>query len=436
LHRTEQEPARETKATAVHFDTGAQFVEQEPEFWERTSPEALAKRIERADARIEFHPGENPEFMHALARVRLAIPSSRWSRILERLEPGIWMSCDNGPDWDPRVLGNGGVAIRNFHRILGIELGDGVSVSGVKAAQIRREVQSVLRRGLAEPGVMLMHHGPKGIIFSLRVPENCRFRGQSILFAPASLVEGLEVLGAAARSRQGMLAIRLFQDTVCVYTIYRHSDDADTAVESFALARFDLDSTFSMSDILDGANAWPEFLKWVNDDLDQELPDFDVPLSLQEDIRTLMTSDEPNSWASRLFKLMKQFPPLFGKDHLRPHIAGPRTAWATGNRRCCIYSFEGAVSALRVTRAIAALHMEGAKPLKAPGAEGIPSVRTPYLNVAEARKVAVALCQRFGPLWLTIPHLGLDHREAKGGRRRGNGAWYGFARRGGVVVGA
>jgi hypothetical protein len=115
-------------------------------FWKRTSATALADIIGRAKARIEFHLGTHHEFVVALARVKRAIPVRGWLRILDRLEPGNSTSCASRPDWEPRVLGNGGLAIRNFHRVLGIDLAHGVSVSGAKPAQIRREVRTVLLR--------------------------------------------------------------------------------------------------------------------------------------------------------------------------------------------------------------------------------------------------------------------------------------------------
>lgn len=187
--------------TLVCLDTGDhEFVDQPAEFWKSTSPMALARKIEQARTRIQFHPGWNHEFLAALARVKRVIPASRWRRILARLEPGLWTSCDDGPDWDPRVLANGGVAIRNFHRVLGIDLEHGISVSGFASSRLRQEVRIVLRRGekTAAFGVMLLHHGPAGITFAQRVPENCQFCGQSLLFTPASLVQDLGVLGAGA----------------------------------------------------------------------------------------------------------------------------------------------------------------------------------------------------------------------------------------------
>jgi hypothetical protein len=133
---------------------------------------------------------------------------------------------------------------------------------------------------------------------------------------------------------------------------------------------------------------------------------------------------------------MKQFPPLFGKDPLQLPDAEPGTAGSDGNRPYCIYSFEVEVSSARIERAIAALRMEGARPVKESGAKGSRGVHVSYQNLLEAKKVAVALRKRLGPLRLTIPHLGLDHREVAGDIKQGNGAWFGFSRRDGVIVSA
>jgi hypothetical protein len=51
-----------------------------------------------------------------------------------------------------------------------------------------------------------------------------------------------------------------------------------------------------------------------------------------------------------------------------------------------------------------------------------------YSNLSKARDLAKALRRRFGALRLTIPHLGLHHREPYQKGRQGNGAWFGLDR--------
>jgi hypothetical protein len=414
------------------------FSERPAEFWRKTSPLALAKLIEQVPSSIEFHPGEHHDFVAALAKVKRAVAPERWRRVLRRLVPVLWVSCEGGPGWDPRVLANGGVAVRNFHRILGLQLAAGVSVSGASLAMIRREVQTVLRRGVKaqNESVMLMHHASDGIIYTQEVPEDFQFLGQSILFCPASLTKGLSVLSLAARATspepQEMLAIRLFTDTVCAYTMYRHGDDADTVVESFAASRLDSDFRLSTAGLVEGPNAWPAFVGWAGEVLDQELPCCDVPRSLRSDIRALMTSDETHSWASQCFGLLGEFPALFGQDPLRLPNADTNVESVAGREPSCLYAFEKALSSARAARAIQVLAVQGA-PLMARGGacEGL---RVPYSNLETARRLASALRRRFGPLRLTIPHLGLDHREPFGAGKRGNSVWFGFGRRNGIHI--
>jgi hypothetical protein len=298
------------------------------ENWKHTPPFELAGKIERAKARIPFHPGWDQEFVLALAQVKRAVPKARWRRILTRLAPGLPASCDGGPDWDPRVLANGGLAIRNFHRVLALDLEHGASVKGIEPAVLRREVRTVLRRGekADESATLLLHHGPGGIVYLRRVPAGARFHGQSILFTPVSLLSDLKVLGARRKRKareEQMAAIRLFQDTACFYSLYRHADEADTIVESFALSRFDRDFTFSTAGLLpESNNLSQEFLKWVEDQVDGELPGCGVPKPIREDLRALMTSDDPGGWAAQILAMLRQFPPLFAKDPGRPPDGG------------------------------------------------------------------------------------------------------------------
>jgi hypothetical protein len=60
--------------------------------------------------------------------------------------------------------------------------------------------------------------------------------------------------------------------------------------------------------------------------------------------------------------------------------------------------------------------------------------RRRYSNLKTARRLATALRRRFGPLRLTIPHLGLDHREPFGAGKTGNSVWFGFGRRNGMHI--
>jgi len=55
-------------------------------------------------------------------------------------------------------------------------------------------------------------------------------------------------------------------------------------------------------------------------------------------------------------------------------------------------------------------------------------------SVSVSRCCAVALSKRFGAVRLTVPHLGLDHLQGGANREEaGNGDWFGFGRRSGVI---
>ena len=414
------------------------FTSNPREFWQRTTPVQLARLIERAPERIEFHLGEQHEFVRALAKMKQIVPPARWRRILKRLVPRAWESCDAGPARGVRVLGNGGVAVRNFHRVQSLDLDRGLSVSGLLPRQIRREVETVLRRGRKQPAdcVVLMHHGPKGVIFPNPLRGDCVFNGQSVLFATSRNVQGLRVLGATGDPLDCNLAIRLFRDTVCIYETLRKGDDADTVINMFTVAHSDygLDGVWTMELLLNAENGWPEFAEWVAEDLGQEFIHCRVPSSLRKDFRSLMTSAEPHSWAAELFAILNQFPPLFGKDPLRLPLDSIRLPSTPCRRRCSVYTFELAPTAPRVERAINTLGIEGAELVMAPDAQGVQTIRAPFRNLVVARTLAVALKKRFGPVWLTVPHLGLDHREGPGRVSEGNGAWFGFGQRDRVIA--
>jgi hypothetical protein len=277
---------------------------------------------------------------------------------------------------------------------------------------------------------MLMHHSPAGVIFSMeRLPDNCVFRGQSLLFAPASLVRGLRVLGAAGSSGPEESIFRLFQDTVCVYGTYRHSDDADTVVENFALARFDLDWKFPLTKMLDAGNAWHQFVGWINDDLDEDFIRWCVPVSLRQDFRAEMTAAVPHSWASQTFEILNQFPPLFSSDPLCPPIIGWKPPSPPSRLRYSIYSLQSEPAEKSLTQSMTTLGVHRAKLARDPESKRIRSVAVPFRDLVQSRKLVLALSKRFGPVRLTIPHLGLDHFQGCGQHQKdGNGDWFGFGR--------
>ncbi len=414
------------------------------------TPQELASQILALPGPVVFHPGMSPDFTFALEKLKRAVEWPAWRRILRKLVPVLNTGVLEGDFWIPRVLANGGVAIRNYHRVMQLDLWIGVSVSGAPPAQIRREVETVLSRGAASECdvTMLLHHAPEGIFYWNEgldkldfVQQPLHYHGQSLLFTRRSLVRDLPILGLAARTlRAGdgwVLVFRLFHDTVCGYSCSRQSDHADTLLSLFSATYPDEGMLHSADRLLTGndesEDAWES---WMVDAIDMELPSWDIPELLLDDFRWLMMQPDPCvSWSEMCAELLTWFPALFTcNPFLLPWQESD--VRESEKRPVCKVTIDEAISAADVK---AVLHQLSLKCSRFRRNSWGTTFHVPYTNLKRVQEMSEELFRRFGKLSVCVPHLDMRHdlplsreREDRDGRIQANSSWFGFRRRNGV----
>jgi hypothetical protein len=143
LNKEEEQPFLEHGVNLVELGSGNfGFDEDNYEFWEHVAPKQLIELLEGSSAKVEWDLYERRGVVGALAKLKEAVPPAKWQTVLSKLVPTCWL-CIEGDDWDPRILDNGGVLIRNYHRARSMDLDYGASISGVKTTQLRPKLRSL-----------------------------------------------------------------------------------------------------------------------------------------------------------------------------------------------------------------------------------------------------------------------------------------------------
>jgi hypothetical protein len=275
-------------------------------------------------------------------------------------------------------------------------------------------------------------------VLTQKLPIRESFRGQSLLFVVSGLLRGLPLLDAVAQKAHpgfgdsAMLGIRLFEDVACAY-VFGRVDDRCLGMSAISVGFYDLDEPRPLWIAKEGEGR-RELVKNLKSDLIDEFAYLEVLEVLQEDLLNLMTSDEPDSVVSELFAMMNMFGPIFGRNRLRLPGVSSITALGSLGKRHSIYSFKRDVTTLQMKRAVAYLGIKRAKLGSQQGSKEGRSLKVPYQDLLESRRLGKALRRKLGPLRLKVPHLGLNHSEPGRGADVGNGGWFGFSNLKKIIV--
>ncbi|HYW45238.1 MAG TPA: hypothetical protein VE959_20410 [Bryobacteraceae bacterium] len=436
----------------------------------RIDPTTLANVIIGLEHPVKFHVRAN-DFCLALSEVKRVVPLAVWQNVLAKLAPYASVSVMGGPVWQPHVLIHGGLAIRNHHRVLALDLDSGTSQSGLDPRQIAADLAIVLK-GAHDPidDAHLIHHGQTGVEVFQNVPTPFQPVGQTLLFVNnRRLLRDLSVLGQWERwggrseTHYQSLAFRIFSDTVCAYQLYRHTDQADFLLEDYSVAVLDLEAPGEPLRISECLQSSYSIDDAVAEQIDEVLQSC-TPPDIAFDLRTAMLSiDNEWSWRNDVRDHLNVLPPLFAKEprqvvsfetedfkcvaaeaHQQKHLG----AWA--------YYFSKSDTPIRdLARSVL-----GAKAAKAVIAEPNRSLRkyrfrrfstsTPpdaslvyrdpwdksafgirIAGLPEAHGIAHSVCRTTSmDVEMVIPHVGLHQHYSPSGRcRQGNARWFGLASR-------
>lgn len=211
----------------------------------------IAAREEEEDEFPLKIPGTYPiaqaliqKFSQARATVTGETFDQAWALIDFNFDVSVW----GGSVFEPVILGNGALLIRNHHRVLGVS-DEPAAILKIRPHQLRADLERLFRRATKlEPyEALILHRNDDGSLVRLsRPPRKLSDVGQTLVFigheAPVTTCRSLTpnvLTRIQKQSRSGHVVLRVFGDHVFLYPLYRFSDDLDVLLEEYAEARFD-----------------------------------------------------------------------------------------------------------------------------------------------------------------------------------------------------
>jgi hypothetical protein len=195
-----------------------------------------------------------PDFALNLAHQVLRQAPERYVAFLETIGPNFFVSCWGGPMWSPRVMWDGGILVRNHHRVQGVNFAGFVRIDDMDGLiadleKIREGVPALF----PDPDVhyyylwMLNAVGDE-IVSDLdfsRVDRagNCLVGiGSTDLLAACDVLTP-EIFGDTIDISRGGMVLRLFEGGVSAYTTGRWADSLDYVTDNMWLGQYDYSDT-------------------------------------------------------------------------------------------------------------------------------------------------------------------------------------------------
>lgn len=199
-------------------------------------PRIVYYLLERdSGVRVNLYGEALTTWMHVLTAI--AEIDRRWMRaVLSKVNPNVYHSTMFGEDWEPRVLWNGKVLVRNGHRVLGIQYSETVFFDEDTRKTILEEIGQ-----LGASGTIISEHD--GVVEYMSDASTLNLNGNNIVFITdtdtlaSNKVLTAELLSATAQhSRYGIVALRVFRGGMHLYETFRADDELDFVVDSGILA--------------------------------------------------------------------------------------------------------------------------------------------------------------------------------------------------------
>ncbi len=218
---------------------------------------------------LEDDPDDLEPLFDLIERVRTEVNEELFERFWECFVFSMDISVGNGGLWGLRVLANGGLMIRNLHRIIGFDgnLEDSIEipVATLKAQldEIHAGIEALNTKEqdpITAVDFSLVHRDEKGVYWTQAIPERLSKVGQTLIFINEKLIEKLRVtlegaeknlllsdsvLDVAACSRTGHCVLRVFVDRVFLFSTSRLGDEYDTLAEYFSYIIDDAETGFN-----------------------------------------------------------------------------------------------------------------------------------------------------------------------------------------------
>jgi len=309
-------------------------------FFKEYIKKARSKRKKaRSNPKITIHGVSDVEssqaFIDKLDEAYPDLTGKQFNEIWETLRFSLDYGVMGGDPWQPKILPNGGVLIRNHHRVVSISERP-IFSTRIEIDKFHRELTELQELMSSKFDVeqkqeyflfSVLHRTENGITWTKSIPESLSPIGNTLVFIPASWIntvrnEGLEskfptiaqhgFKKTVDQSSSGLCVIRTFSQQIFGYWTFRASDEFDVILEEF-------------STTVDWGVTDPDLI--TNPDINQQDNSSEVRCRVRDmsqqintkGLSTLLSLLVNNAFADDYVKEkcheIQNFPPIFGEKY-------------------------------------------------------------------------------------------------------------------------
>ena len=258
-----------------------------------------------------------------------------WNALIFTNEYSVW----GGATWGPKIFHNGGVAIRNHHRVIALDESP-VGELSLDNEKIKNDISELVTRldelKEEEDNVWsfgILHRDSEGAVWTNKVPDELSKYGQTLIFVQNNILEKAKELNilsddnflneyniseAAENSRSGHAVIRVFKDRSFIYSTHRASDDYDTILEVHAnYLGEDYDEDVFPIRIEGNGVTTKEIIKEDLADMDFSIFSYDA-LEGKDELKELIEKTLYGKYADEKAQQTSHFTPFFSYSHDAP----------------------------------------------------------------------------------------------------------------------
>lgn len=158
--------------------------------------------------------------------------------------------------WEPRILPNGAVLIRNIQKVIGIneQVEDKLQIYSSHIKKDLEEVTEYLKNKKPLPeddtiSFSILHRDENGFIWTQKIPNTLSEVGQTLVFLSKDFMRRLKksgkinpknhllndkLINIAESSASEHCVLRIFRNFTFIHSTYRLDDDYDTILESYS----------------------------------------------------------------------------------------------------------------------------------------------------------------------------------------------------------
>jgi hypothetical protein len=186
---------------------------------------------------------------------KIASENKIWAAaVIAKLKPNLFYGILGNDEWTPRVMWNGTVLIRNWHRVIGLHFEGIILLSEDELANVLNDfdkINSNYKWGItAKDGEIMNLQSSSDInLFGNNIVGIDAYTGSDVLDNSILLTHNL--LEKALENSRDSIAIRVFKKGIIVYSTRREDDVLDFALENLAVfSSNDVNKSAKLSSIL------------------------------------------------------------------------------------------------------------------------------------------------------------------------------------------